>query len=85
MFGTLRLDSGVKEFEAEARSVRELYPLALQEILAKKPDSAVTEKTLRACLVAVNGQQVSPRAKLHDGDLVYLFPAVAGGFDLCRG
>ena len=79
MFGTLRLDSGVKEFETEAGSVRELYPLALREIRAKNPDSAVTEKALRACLVAVNGRQVSPRAKLRDGDLVYLFPAVAGG------
>lgn len=79
LFGTLRVDSGVKEFSAEAESVRELYPLILQEIRTEKPDSNVTEKTLRACLVAVNGKQVSPRTKLRDGDTVYLFPAVAGG------
>lgn len=79
LFGTLRVDSGVKEFSAEAESVRELYPLILQEIRTEKPDSNVTEKTLRACLVAVNGKQVSPRTKLQDGDTVYLFPAVAGG------
>ena len=79
LFGTLRVDSGVKEFSAEAESVRELYPLILQEIRTEKPDSSVTEKTLRACLVAVNGKQVSPRTKLQDGDTVYLFPAVAGG------
>ncbi|MBR1456053.1 MAG: MoaD/ThiS family protein [Oscillospiraceae bacterium] len=79
LFGTLRLDSGVREFTAEAASVKELYPLVLREIRAKKADTAVTERSLRACLVAVNGEQVSPRAKLRDGDLVYLFPAVAGG------
>lgn len=79
LFGTLRVDSGVKEFSVEAENVRELYPLILQEIRKKKPDSNVTEKTLRACLVAVNGKQVSPRTKLQDGDTVYLFPAVAGG------
>lgn len=79
LFGTLRVDSGVKEFSAEAENVRELYPLILQEIRTEKPDSNVTEKTLRACLVAVNGKQVSPRTKLQDGDTVYLFLAVAGG------
>ena len=79
LFGTLRLDSGVREFTAEADSVRALYPQVLAEIRARKPDSAVTEKTLRACLVAVNGQQTTPRARLKNGDVVYVFPAVAGG------
>lgn len=79
LFGTLRLDSGVRELTAEADSVRTLYPFVLAEIRKQKPDSGVTEKTLRSCLVAVNGEQVSPRAKLRDGDTVYLFPATAGG------
>lgn len=79
LFGTLRLDSGVKEVTAEAGTVRELYPLVLREIRAVKPDSAVTEKALRGCLVAVNGVQAGGRTKLRDGDTVFLFPAVAGG------
>ncbi|MBR3586726.1 MAG: MoaD/ThiS family protein [Oscillospiraceae bacterium] len=79
LFGTLRLDSGIRELTAEADSIRALYPLILAEIREQKPDCGVTEKTLHACLVAVNGKQVSPRAKLRDGDTVYLFPAVAGG------
>ena len=79
LFGTLRLDSGVKEFSAEAKSIRELYPLLSREIRRAKPESAVTESTLRSCLVAVNGKQVSSRARLCDGDVVYFFPAVAGG------
>ena len=79
LFGTLRLDSGVKEFTAEADSVRALYPCILTEIRKQKPDSGITEKALKSCLVAVNGKQVTPRAKLQDGDTVYLFPAAAGG------
>ena len=79
LFGTLRLDSGVREFQAEAGSIRELYPLLLREIHAASPDSPLTEKALRSCLVAVNGRQAGLRTKLSDGDLVYFFPAAAGG------
>ena len=79
LFGSLRLDSGVKEFSAEASSVRELYPLLLEEIRAKNPDCSVTERDLKASLIAVNGQLVSPRARLRDGDTVYFFPSAAGG------
>lgn len=79
LFGTLRLDSGVKELTAEADTIRALYPLVLAEIRKQKPDSGITEKTLKCCQVAVNGKQVTPQAKLRDGDTVYLFPAVAGG------
>jgi len=32
LFGTLRLDSGVKELTAEADTIRALYPLVLAEI-----------------------------------------------------
>ena len=79
LFGTLRIDTGVKTFTAEAASVRELYPLVVAEIRAKRPDFPVSEAALRACLVAVNGAQASPRARLRDGDTVCFFPAVAGG------
>ena len=79
LFGTLRLDSGVKELRLEADSVQALYPLVLREIRRVRPDTALDEAALRACLAAVNGERVSPRTKLRDGDLVYLFPAVAGG------
>lgn len=79
LFGTLRLDSGVKELTAEVDSVRALYPLILAEIRNQKPDSGITEKTLKSCLIAVNGKQATPQAKLQDGDTIYLFPAAAGG------
>lgn len=78
-FGTLRIESGIKEFTAEARTVRELYPLALREIKAKCPDSPLTEKALRGCMTTVNGKQAGPGTRLREGDVVFLFPAVAGG------
>ena len=79
LFGTLRLETGVKELAAEAETVMALYPLIVREIRAAKPDCAVTEKTLSGCLVAVNGVRVNPRTRLRDGDVVYFFPAAAGG------
>ena len=79
LFGTLRIDSGVKELQLEAGSIRELVPLVCREIRRQRPDCAVSEKDLRACLVAVNGVQAGPRARLRDGDVVYFFPAAAGG------
>ena len=77
LFGTLRLDSGVKELYVS--SIRELYMPVLTEIQRQNTDSNVTEAALRSCLVAVNGVQTTPRAKLRDGDTVYFFSAVAGG------
>ena len=79
LFGTLRLDTGVRELEAEAGTVRELLPILAGQLAALAPAAGITEKELRACLIAVNGEQASLRTKLKDGDLVCLFPAVAGG------
>ena len=79
MFGTLRLETGVKELAAEAETVMALYPLSGRQIRAAKPHCAVAEQPLRGCLVAVNGVRVNPRTRLRDGDVVYFFPAAAGG------
>ena len=54
-------------------------PLVCREIRRQRPDCAVSEKDLRACLAAVNGIRVNPRTKLRDGDVVSFFPAAAGG------
>lgn len=79
LFGTLRIDSGVKEVQTEAARVKEIYTPVLDAIRAKQPDSCITLKTLKGCRIAVNGNAASPNAALQPGDLVYLFPAVAGG------
>lgn len=79
LFGTLRLDSGVKEFSCEAKRVSDIYKPLFAEIQRTRPDSGITLSFLKACLVAINGKRSSGHAKLSDGDEVYLFTAVGGG------
>lgn len=79
LFGLLRLDSGVKQLELEAATVRELYPTLLEELSRRSPDLSLTLKDLKACAVAVNECPAKPGTRLHDGDIVYLIPPIAGG------
>ena len=79
LFGTLRLDTGVKEVQVAGNRVRDLYSPLLEAILNQNPDCGITLKKLKCCNAAVNGVLSTPGSKLQDGDTVYLFPAVAGG------
>ena len=79
VYGVLRLDSGVKTLEAEADSVKDVFRLVLEESRRVKPDSGVTMKDVKGCMVVVNGKMVKPRAKLNDGDEIMLVPASGGG------
>lgn len=79
LFGTLRLDSGIKSLEVEADTVRELYPLVMAEILRAAPDSEIKEKDVRSCMVSVNEKKANARTKLQNGDTVYIIPPAAGG------
>lgn len=79
LFGLLRLDSGVKQLELEAATVRELYPKLLEDLSRRAPDCGLTLKDLKACAVAVNECPAKPGTKLQDGDIVYLIPPIAGG------
>ena len=79
LFGTLRLDCGVRELQLGAGNLRELYPELCRALQARRPDLELTEMDLRWCLVAVNGVRVGPRTRLRDGDVVSFFPAAAGG------
>lgn len=79
LFGTLRVDTGVKEVHVNGNRVRDLYGSILTEILQQNPSAEITLKKLKNCNAAVNGVLSSPGTKLNDNDIVYLFPAVAGG------
>ena len=79
IFGTLRLDSGVREFTVSAHNVKELYPLIMQEIQNVNPQCQITERDFRSCMVAVKGKEVSHHAKLNDGDEVWFLQPIAGG------
>ena len=55
LFGLLRLDTGLKELELEANSVKELYPLILEAAHSARPGTAVTLKDMDGCIVIING------------------------------
>ena len=71
MYGLLRLDSGIRERQMEAGTVRDVYD-RLTELGLGSP-------ALDGCVVLVNGKPAGKRQKLQDGDTVQLLSPVAGG------
>lgn len=79
LFGLFRLDTGIKEIELEASTVKDLYPLLLRAAREVKPDTTVTAKDIDGCIVVINGVQSKKSSKLQDGDEVMLMSPVCGG------
>lgn len=79
LFGTFRLDSGIKELSLDAETVKQMLPMIMDEVKKKNPKTDLTIKDLKGCIASLNGKQVSFTTKLKDGDVVLLVPAVAGG------
>ena len=79
LFGLFRLDTGIKELEANVSTVKELYPLLLAEAKRLDPKTKITARDIDGCIVVVNGKQTNKRAKLKDGDRVMLMSPVCGG------
>ncbi len=79
LFGLLRLDTGLKELQLEAGSVKELYPLLLDCARRAKPATTVTAADIDGCIVMINGRQGKKSSKLKDGDEVMLMSPVCGG------
>jgi len=71
LYGLLRIDSGIKEKQIKAATVKEVL-----EILAA---CGIPQKDLNSCIILVNGKSASKRNKLTDGDTVVLMSPVAGG------
>lgn len=71
-FGLLRLDSGVKSVEVDAKNIRELY---------KKVEAAssIPVKSLKGCNIFINGKRKKLNQKLNDGDeVMFLVPSCGG-------
>ena len=79
LFGLLRLDTGLRQLEAEAKSVKELYPILLAEAKKARPDTKVTAGDIDGCIVVINGKQGKKSSPLKDGDQVSLMSPVCGG------
>ena len=79
VFGTIRLDTGIKEMKADVGDVKSLYPLLLKQAKQNRPAANVTAADFGGCLVFVNGVQAKKSTKLQDGDSVMLMSPVSGG------
>ena len=79
LFGLLRLDTGLKELDAEAATVGELYPILLREAKQRKPATTVTARDVDGCVILINGKQGKKSSRLQDGDEVMLMSPVCGG------
>ena len=71
LYGLLRIESGIKEKQLKAATVKEVL-----EILAAH---GIPQKELNSCVILVNGSSANKRHKLADGDTVVLMSPVAGG------
>lgn len=70
-YGLLRLDSGMKEQQLEADTVKEVY--------AQLTQLGLSRKALDGCVILVNGKPAGKKQKLKNGDRVQLMSPVAGG------
>ena len=71
LYGLLRIESGIREKQLEAATVK--------EVLEQLADFGIPRRDLSSCLILVNGNSATKRNKLADGDTVVLMSPVAGG------
>ena len=71
LYGLLRIESGIKEKQLEAATVK--------EVLQQPETCGIPVKDLNGCVILVNGKTANKRSKLTDGDTVVLMSPVAGG------
>ena len=71
LYGLLRIDSGIKEKQLEAATVK--------EVLQQLEHCGIDRKDLSGCVTLINGKSANRRSKLTDGDTVVLMSPVAGG------
>ena len=71
LYGLLRIESGIKEKQLEASTIKEV----LEQLAA----CGIPRKELTGCVILVNGNKANKRSKLTHGDTVVLMSPVAGG------
>ena len=71
LYGLLRVESGIKERQLEAATVR--------EVLDDLERCGIPRQKLEAAVILVNGKNANKRTKLSDGNTVVLMSPVAGG------
>ena len=71
LYGLLRIESGIKEKQLEAATVK--------EVLDALAACGIPRTEVNGCISLVNGKSANKRSKLSDGDTVVLMSPVAGG------
>ena len=71
LFGLLRIESGIKQMQVEAASIK--------DVLKALADHGISPEDLNSCVILINGSNATKRSKLQDGDTVVLMSPVAGG------
>lgn len=71
LYGLLRIESGIKEKQLEAATVK--------DVLDHLAACGISQKDLSGCVILINGKSGNKRSKLAHGDTVVLMSPVAGG------
>ena len=71
LYGLLRIESGIKEKQLEA--------VTMKEVLDQLAACGIDRRDLNGCVILVNGNAANKRSKLSNGDAVVLMSPVAGG------
>ena len=71
LYGLLRINSGLKERQIEAASMKDVW----NDLIAQ----GISKKDLNGCIILINQKSASKRSLLTDGDVVQLMSPVAGG------
>ena len=71
LYGLLRINSGIKERQIEAASMKDVW----NDLMAQ----GISKKDLNGCIILINQKSASKRSLLTDGDVVQLMSPVAGG------
>ena len=71
LYGLLRIESGIKEKQLEADTVKEM--------LCQLAACGIPKQALDGCVILINAAPANKRSKLQNGDTVVLMPPVAGG------
>lgn len=71
LYGLLRINSGIRERQIEAASMKDVWEDLIQQ--------GISKKDLKSCIILINQKPASKKSLLTHGDVVQLMPPVAGG------
>ena len=71
LYGLLRINSGIKERQMEAASMKDVWNDLMMQ--------GISKKELNGCIILINQKSANKKSKLTDGDVVQILSPVAGG------